>query len=127
MTKRTQHSDAREHRKQARAHKVGTDKFDCAAGCGESDWRVMQEHHLGARKHNDFIVLLCANDHCRVTDDQKDHPKVLPGGDEFLARVGKFLKGLVDLLRIILEHLNDFANELIARANLSAANPVGRK
>jgi hypothetical protein len=119
MSKRTVPTDERERRKQSRLHKLKTNMPACKA-CGEDDWRVMQEHHLAMRKHDNLVVILCANDHRRVTDDQNDHPKVLPGGDEFFARVGKFLKGLADLLRIILDCLSGFGDELIARANLSA-------
>ena len=94
--------------------------------CGNSDWRVIEEHHPDTRKRDDLVVLLCANHHRLVTYDQKDHPRELPGCDEFLARVGNSLKGLVDMLRIVLDRLSEFGDELITRANESARKQEDR-
>lgn len=115
-----------ERRKQDRLHKVGTNNPYCAI-CGNSDWRCIEEHHPDTRKRDNLVVLLCANHHRLVTYDQKDHPKELPGCDEFIASVGKFLLGLADMLAVILERLYEYGEALIARANQSALKPEAGK
>ena len=119
MTKRAYPTDDQERRKQARSHKLGTNHPRCAT-CGNSDWRVIEEHHPDTRKRDNLVVLLCANHHRLVTDDQKDHCSGLEGSDPFLVSVGNFLLGFADMLRIILDRLYEFGNELIARSNLIA-------
>jgi hypothetical protein len=124
MSKPKDKTENQERRKQARLHKLGTNTPRCAM-CGNSDWRAIEEHHPDTRKRDDLVVLLCANHHRLVTYDQKDHPRELPGCDESLARIGTFLKGLVDMLRIVLDRLSEFGDELIARANEGALEQEG--
>jgi hypothetical protein len=116
MTRRKTSSDDCERRKQSRLHKVGTNTPHCAI-CGNSDWRVIEEHHPDSRKRDKLVVLLCANDHRIVTDDQKDHPPGVECCDPLLLSVGNFLLGLADMLAIIIERLYEFGQTLIARAN----------
>jgi hypothetical protein len=125
MTKRKTSSDDYERRKQSRLHKVGTNTPHCAI-CGNSDWRVIEEHHPDSRKRDKLVVLLCANHHRIVTDDQKDHPPGLDGCDPFLLSVGNFLLGLADMFAIIIERLYEFGEALISRANEGALKPEGR-
>lgn len=126
MAKRNDPTDENERRKQSRLHKLGTNTPRCAI-CGNSDWRVIEEHHPDSRKRDKLVVLLCANDHRIVTDDQKDHPPGAEGCDPFLLSVGNFLLGLVDLFAIIIERLRDFGETLITRANESALKQECRK
>lgn len=126
MAKRNDPTDENERRKQSRLHKLGTNTPRCAI-CGNSDWRVIEEHHPDSRKRDKLVVLLCANDHRIVTDDQKDHPPGAEGCDPFLLSVGNFLLGLVDMFAIIIERLRDFGETLIARANESALKQDCRK
>jgi hypothetical protein len=114
-----------ERRKQSRLHKLGTNTPHCAT-CGNSDWRVIEEHHPDSRKRDKLFVLLCANDHRIVTDNQKDHPPGINGCDPFLLSVGNFLLGLADLFAIIIERLYEFGETLITRANEVARKPEGR-
>ena len=93
MSKRKLPTDDYERRKQARLHKLDTNHPRCAI-CGNDDWRVIEEHHPDTRKRDSFTVLLCANHHRIVTDDQKDHPLGLEGCDPFLLSVGNLLLGL---------------------------------
>ena len=53
-----------------------------------------------------------------LSDLQKDHPPVDPNADPMLAVIGHFLLGLVDMLRIIVEKLQEFGAALIVRASL---------
>jgi hypothetical protein len=116
MSKRKVPTDESERRKQSRLHKLGTNKPHCAT-CGNPDWRVIEEHHPDSRKRDKLVVLLCANDHRIVTDDQKDHPPGIESCDTFLLSVGNFLLGLADMFAIIIERLHEFGETLIARAN----------
>ena len=125
MTRRKTSSDDYERRKQSRLHKVGTNTPHCAI-CGNSDWRVIEEHHPDSRKRDKLVVLLCANDHRIVTDDQKDHSPGGDGCDPFLQSVGNFLLGLADMLAIIIERLYEFGEALITRANEAALKSEGR-
>lgn len=124
MSKSKLPTDDNERRRQSRLHKLGTNTPHCAM-CGNSDWRVIEEHHPDTRKRDKLIVLLCANHHRMVTDDQKDHPPGLDGCDQFLLSVGNFLLGLADMLATIIERLYEFGNTLIARANESVLKPEG--
>jgi len=125
MSKRKVPTDQSERRKQSRLHKLGTNTPHCAT-CGNSDWRVIEEHHPDSRKRDKLVVLLCANDHRIVTDEQKDHPPGVDGCDPFLLSVGNFLLGLADMFAIIIERLYEFGETLIARANESVPRPERR-
>ena len=106
---------AREAQRQARLDKLGTNNPICGM-CGETDWEVMELHHVADHGRDDLTVCICANDHRRVTYDQKDHPAFDPNADPFLDRVGHFLLGLADMLRFIIERLTEFGLALIERA-----------
>ena len=125
MSKRNVPTDESERRKQSRLHKLGTNTPHCAT-CGNSDWRVIEEHHPDSRKRDKLVVLLCANDHRIVTDEQNDHPPGVDGCDPFLLSVGNFLLGLADMFAIIIERLYEFGETLIARANKCAPKPECR-
>ena len=114
--KRKTPSDAHEGRKQSRLHKLGTNSPRCAI-CGNTDWRVIEEHHVAGKKHDKRVVLVCANHHRILTYAQKDHPETEPNADEMLARIGNFLLGLADMFELIFERLREFGAALIARAN----------
>lgn len=106
---------ARETLKQDRLDKLGTNNPICGM-CGETDWRVMELHHVADHGRDDLTVRICANDHRRVTYDQKLHPEFDPNADPLLDRVGHFLIGLADMLRFIVERLAEFGLALIERA-----------
>ena len=114
---------ARERRRQARLERLGTNT-PCCPCCGETDDRVFEAHHIAGRRHDPRTVPLCANCHRKVTDDQKDHPPPLSDHDLFLERVGHFLLGLADLMRLIIDALTSFGEALIERARASVKSPV---
>lgn len=105
-----------ERRKQARLEKLGTNHPACGI-CGNTDWRLIELHHVAGQKHDKTVVLLCANHHRIVTDDQKDHPTSDPEADPLLIAIGNFLLGLAKLLKEVTEKLLEFGNALIERAN----------
>jgi hypothetical protein len=116
MAKRNTPTDDSERRKQGRLHKLGTNNPRCAE-CGNSDWRVIEEHHPAGQKNDELVVLVCANHHRILTDAQKDHLKTESNADDLLARIGNFLIGLADMLARILPRLYEFGEALIVLAN----------
>lgn len=106
----------RERREQRRLETLGTNEPRCGM-CGETDWRVMELHHVADHGRDETVVCICANDHRRVTDDQKDHPAFDPNADPLLDKIGHFLLGLADILRIIVTKLYEFGLALIVRAS----------
>ena len=106
---------AREARKQNRLEKLGSNTPRCGV-CGEADDRCLEAHHVAGRRHDEATVCICRSCHRKVSDDQKDRPAFDPDADACLDSVGRFLLGLADLLRLIVEKLIEFGHALIARA-----------
>jgi hypothetical protein len=104
-----------ETRQQRRFEKLGTNDPRCVV-CGEADWRCLELHHLADHGKDDQTVIVCRNCHRKASDAQSDHPSHLPASDEFLEKVGRFLRGLADLLFLIAERLIEFGEALIERA-----------
>lgn len=111
---------AREERKQRRLEALGTNDPNCGM-CGEADYRCMERHHVADHKRDELTVCVCANCHRKVTDDQKDHPSFNPAADPMLDRIGHFLLGLADMLRLIVEKLYAFGLALIERGSRGVA------
>ena len=119
-------TDDYERRKQSKLHRLGTNDPRCPC-CGETDWRVFEQHHFARRKHDKLEINVCANDHRRLSDSQKDHPETAPHADQVLARIGNFLLGLADMFELIFERLREFGGALIALANEASAEAGGAK
>ena len=113
-----------ERAKQRRLKKLKTSEPRCAM-CGENDWRCIEEHHFAGRRRDSKTVLLCANDHLRMTDDQNDHPKSDPSGDPLLERIAHGMLGLADMLRVIVEWLVELGHALLERAQTHCSQPDG--
>jgi hypothetical protein len=111
---------ARERRKQRRLEALGTNEPRCAT-CGETDWRVIEQHHGADHGRDSAMVLECRNCHRKLGDDQKDHPAFNPNAEPMLDRIGHFLLGLADMLRIIVAKLYEFGRALIERASIEGA------
>lgn len=99
--------DDYERRKQQRLRKLGTNEPRCGC-CGELRWQALEQHHVAGRAHDDTIVIVCASDHKVLTDAQQDHPPKQESVDPWLEAVGRFLLGLADMLRIVIERLVEF-------------------
>jgi hypothetical protein len=104
-----------EKSKQQRLKELGTPTPSCAM-CGEDHWPSLESHHVAGRKRDSATIILCANDHLRVTNEQRDHPPFNPNADRLLDKTGHFLLGLADMLRIMVDELVELANQLVARA-----------
>ena len=111
----------REQRKQRRFEALGTINPSCCI-CGEDDWRCMELHHPADFGCDDTTVIACRNCHRKLSDSQQQHPCFDPNSDPMLHAIGRFLLGLADMLRRILDKLIFFGEQLIER---SAENHVG--
>ncbi len=105
----------REARKQRALERLGTNEPICAT-CGECDWRCMERHHVADYGTDDATVLVCRNCHRKLSDGQREHPAFDPQADQMLHMIGRFLLGLADMLRVIVEKLCLFGAALIERA-----------
>ncbi|RXD03755.1 hypothetical protein EQZ23_15710 [Sphingomonas sp. UV9] len=113
---------ARETRKQRRLEILGTNDPRCAK-CGDDRWQCLELHHVADHGQDEATVCICRNCHRVLSDLQKDHPPVDPKADPLLSTIGHFLLGLVDMLRIIVEKLQEFGLALIARASVVEGGP----
>lgn len=109
---------ARETRKQQRLEKLGTNDPRCAK-CGDARWQCLELHHVADHGRDDATVCVCRNCHRVLSDLQKDHPPFDPNADPLLSAIGHFLLGLVDMLRIMVEKLQEFGLALIVRARFA--------
>ena len=112
---------AKETRKLRRCEQLGTNEPHCGM-CGLTDWRCIELHHVAGRKCDDLTVLLCGNCHKQMSDDQRDQPLFDPDADVMLHTIGRFLLGLADMLRAIVEKLYAFGLALIERASPAPAS-----
>ena len=110
----------RETRKLRRCEQLGTNEPHCGM-CGHTDWRCIELHHVADHNCDDTTVLLCRNCHRQMSDAQRDQPLFDPNADIMLHTVGRFLIGLADMLRAIVEKLYEFGLALIDRAATTPA------
>lgn len=111
----------RETRKLRRCEQLGTNEPHCGM-CGETNWRCIELHHVADHGCDETTVLLCANCHKKMSDAQRDQPAFDPDADAMLHTIGRFLIGLADMLRAIVEKLYAFGLQLIERASLVPAS-----
>jgi hypothetical protein len=113
---------ARERRKQRRLEALGTNEPRCAT-CGETDWRVIEQHHVADHGRDSAMVLECP--HLPRADVGRTNPRAYmgfnPNAEPMLDRIGHFLLGLADMLRIIVAKLYEFGRALIERASIEGA------
>lgn len=97
--------------------RFGTDKPKCIY-CDESDWRCLELHHVAGQAFDGFTAIACRNCHRKLSDMQRDHPRMIDTGDEpnFLEVVGRFLLGLADLFFQLVRVMREFGNKMIALA-----------
>lgn len=108
-----------EARKQRRLRLLRSNEPRCAT-CGEQRWQALELHHVAGRAHDGATIILCRNCHRLASDAQCNHPRSQASIDPHMEMIGRFLLGLADMLRIIVEKLAEFGQTLIARAAASA-------
>jgi hypothetical protein len=115
----------RETRRQDALDRLGSNNPVCVI-CGESDWRVLEFHHVAGRAYDEFGSIICRNCHRKLSDDQKDHPQKIGDPPTAPEQIGHFLKGLADLFALLAEKLRAFGDELISLALAAANSPEAR-
>lgn len=103
-----------ESRKQRRLRALGCNEPRCAM-CGEDRWQTLELHHIASKAHDDATAIICRNCHRILSDVQRGHPSKQQSSDPHLEMIGRFLLGLADMLRIVIERLAAFGRDLIAR------------
>ena len=101
-----------ERRKQRALERLGSNDPRCFL-CGESDWRCLEAHHIAGHAHDEATVPVCRNCHRKLSDCQKDHPVETVGGDSELEAIGRFLLGVADLFRLLVDKLSEWGGYLI--------------
>lgn len=113
MTKRIDAED----RKQQQLRRLGTQNPRCVH-CGEIDPVVLELHHIAGRKYHDDVAIVCANCHRKLSDKQRDHVSLGSSEPEGpLAKIGRYLLGLAELLARVVETLRQFGDWLIGQPN----------
>lgn len=115
MNKSDKPKPDREARRQALLERLGVDFPRCLL-CGEDDPRVLERHHLAGRTYGMETVIMCANDHRKLSDDQKDHPDALAAELSPIEKAARFLLGLADFFCDLAETLREYANGLLLAA-----------
>lgn len=102
-----------EDRLEQQYRRLGTRQPSCV-GCSESDPFCLELHHIGSKKQHEDLSIICRNCHRKLTDQQHDHvpPMTLePSGE--LAKIGRYLLGLCDLLAMVVATLRKFGERLL--------------
>jgi hypothetical protein len=110
--------EARKHRALRR---LGTDNPACCH-CGNSDWRVLELHHIAGREFGDMTVIHCRNCHAVLSDAQSDHPPVVDDAPTMLDRIGRLLINLSDFFGQLGKKLKEFGEFLIEFARTFTAS-----
>jgi hypothetical protein len=109
----------RDKRKERVFERLGTTSPRCP-GCGDTDWRCLEMHHPIGRKRDPLTVNYCCNCHKILTDNGKDHPMTNFSKDPVLDRLVNLMLGLIDMLRLAADHLDELVRALIAREKRQA-------
>ena len=116
----TTHLD-QEDRLEQHYRRLGTHEPRCVI-CGESDPRCLEKHHIAGRRYHTDTVIICRNDHCKISDDQLDHaPRGREPPKDKLTVIGLFLLGLCALLLLIVQRMREFGDWLINEAPRAGA------
>lgn len=104
-----------------RAHeRLGTNAPQCIH-CGENYAHCLEEHHIAGRAMHDDVVIMCRNCHRKLSDAQKDHPQPQSKSPHVLEVIGRYLLGVAELFRLIVERLDQFGRTLIELATAGTA------
>jgi hypothetical protein len=112
---------SRDARRQRAIERLGCSNPACVI-CGENDPLVLEKHHLEGQAFGNTLVIVCRNDHRRLSDRQKDHPGKIGEPPDKLETIGNFLLGLADLFELLIKKLREFAAILLDRANPNRDN-----
>jgi hypothetical protein len=106
---------AREKRRRKHLDRLGFPNPKCFF-CGEEDVRCLHLDHIEGQEFTDNVWPICANDHARRTDLQKDHPLKAADPSDILEIVGRFLHGRADYQEMSVTKLREYGSILCAEA-----------
>ncbi|MGA8611667.1 MAG: hypothetical protein WB760_08085 [Xanthobacteraceae bacterium] len=112
---------SRDARRQRAIERLGCSNPACVI-CGENDPLVLEKHHLEGQAFGNTFVIVCRNDHRRLSDRQKDHPGKIGDPPDELEKIAHFLLGLADLFELLIKKLREFAAGLTKRADPNRDN-----
>lgn len=105
-----------DRRREQAVERFGTREPACVV-CGETSWKVLEQHHIAGRAFSDDEVIVCANCHKGRSDEQKDHPARPDDGEpSILERIGRYLLGIADVGAAIVAKLREYGRALIEAA-----------
>lgn len=105
----------RAKRRESAHERLGSNEPRCLH-CPEDDARCLELHHVAGRAMHDDVVIVCRNDHRRLSDFQKDHPPKVSTPPHVLEVIGRYLLGIADLFRLLIGRLDEFGRKLIKLA-----------
>lgn len=106
---------AREKRRRKHMERLGFPDPRCLF-CDEDDVRCLHLDHVAGQEFSDDVWPICANDHARRTDLQKDHPPKAADPGDNLEVIGRFSEGLADFLEMAVTKLREYGPMLCAEA-----------
>jgi hypothetical protein len=101
-----------ERRRRRALQRLGTDKPFCFC-CGENDPECLELHHIAGKAFGSDLVIVCRNCHRKLTNAQKDQPKVSCVEPTMEERILHYRLGLSALLKQFAEMQPEFAAFLI--------------
>lgn len=112
---------SRNARRQRAIERLGCSNPACAI-CGENDPLVLEKHHLEGQAFGNTFVIVCRNDHRRLSDRQKDHPGKIGDPPDDLEIIAHSLLGRADLSEQLAKQDREFAQQLLDRADPNGGN-----
>jgi hypothetical protein len=108
-----------------RAHeRLGSNEPRCLH-CGEDSVHCLELHHVAGQAMHDDVVTECRNCHRKVTELQKDHPPILSQPPHILEVIGRYLLGIADLFRLLIDRLDEYGRKLIELAAAASSGNAG--
>jgi hypothetical protein len=117
----TEKEIAREQRLQKAFERLDSSDPACVV-CNESNPHCLERHHIAGRKNADEIVIVCRNCHCKLSDNQRDHPRPDANQPTLAEVAGYFMLGLADLFELLVKKLAEFGHALIELARGDCAS-----
>ncbi len=112
MRKKATYPDAEARLRQA-LERLGDDNPQCNY-CPENDPRCLERHEVAGKQYSNAYVIVCRNDHRRLSDAQYDHPaRIDDKPPATFERIGHLLLGLADLLRLAAAKIDEIGGALI--------------
>lgn len=112
MKKKQTYPDAEERLRKA-SERLGDDNPQCKY-CPENDPRCLERHEVAGQQYSKAYVIVCRNDHRKLSDAQYDHPaRIDDNPPTTFERIGHLLLGLADLLRLAASKLDEIGRALI--------------